>query len=64
MRTYEINKLFIIIVPISKMCCKYMKKFKGKLQNIIPPKRINVIKCNENGDVIKKENTSNFDSIF
>jgi len=41
-----------------------MKKFKGKLQNIIPPKRINVIKCNENGDVIKKENTSNFDSIF
>jgi len=41
-----------------------MKFFKGKLQIIIPPKRINFIKCNENGKVIDQPNTSNFDSIF
>ena len=63
-RLFILEKPFLIIVPISKLCCKYMKIFKGKLQIIIPPKRINFIKCNENGDIIKQENTSNFDSIF
>jgi len=63
-RLYEINKPFILIVPISKLCCKYMKIFKNKIQIIIPPKRINFIKCNENGKVIDQDNTSNFDSIF
>ena len=63
-RLYEINKPFILIVPISKICCKYMKVFKNKIQIIIPSKRINFIKCNENGDIIEQKNTSNFDSIF
>ena len=63
-RLYEIDKCFILIVPISKICCKYMKIFKNKLQIIIPPKRINFIKCDENGNIIKQPNTSNFDSIY
>jgi len=63
-RLYEINKPFILIVPISKICCKYMKIFKNKIQIIIPPKRINFIKCDLNGEIIKQENTSNFDSIY
>jgi hypothetical protein len=63
-RLYEIVKCFIIIVPISKLCCKYMSPFKGKLQIIIPKKRINFIKCDLNGDIIKQKNSCNFDSIF
>ena len=63
-RLYEIDKSFILIIPISKICCKYMKVFKNKIQIIIPPKRINFIKCDLNGEIIKQENTSNFDSIY
>ena len=51
-RLNYLNKPFILIVPISKLCCKYMKPFKNKIQIIIPPKRINFIKCNENGEII------------
>jgi hypothetical protein len=63
-RLYEIDKCFILIVPISKICCKYMKIFKNKLQIIIPPKRINFIKCDLNGNIIKQPNSCNFDSIY
>ena len=63
-RLFILQKPFILIVPISKICCKYMKVFKNKIQIIIPSKRINFIKCNENGKVIDQDNTSNFDSIF
>ena len=63
-RLYEINKPFILIIPISKICCKYMKVFKNKIQIIIPKSRINFIKCNEMGDIIEQPNRSNFDSIF
>ena len=30
-RLYEIDKSFILIIPISKICCKYMKIFKNKI---------------------------------
>ena len=63
-RLYEINKPFILIVPISKICCKYMKLFKNKIQIIIPKSRINFIKCDLNGEIIDQPNKSNFDSIF
>jgi len=63
-RLNYLNKPFILIVPISKLCTKYMKVFKNKIQIIIPPKRINFIKCDDNGKVIDQPNTSNFDSIF
>jgi len=63
-RLYILQKPFILIVPISKICCKYMSSFKGKLQIIIPEKRINFIKCNKNGNIIEQPNRSNFDSIF
>jgi len=63
-RLYILQKPFILIVPISKLCCKYMSPFKGKLQIIIPKKRINFIKCNENGEIVPLKNSCNFDSIF
>ena len=63
-RLYEINKPFILIVPISKICCKYMKVFKNKIQIIIPKSRINFIKCDLNGDIIEQKNSCNFDSIY
>jgi hypothetical protein len=64
LRLNYLDKCFILIVPISKLCCKYMSPFKGKLQIIIPKKRINFIKCDENGQIIKQKNSCNFDSIF
>jgi len=63
-RLNYLNKPFILIVPISKLCTKYMKVFKNKIQIIIPKSRINFIKCNQNGDIIDQPNKSNFDSIF
>ena len=63
-RLNYLNKPFIIIIPISKICCKYMKLFKNKIQIIIPKSRINFIKCDLNGKVIDQPNTCNFDSIF
>jgi hypothetical protein len=63
-RLNYLDKCFILIVPISKLCCKYMKIFKNKLQIIIPPKRINFIKCDLNGNIIKQKNSCNFDSIY
>ena len=53
-RLYILQKPFILIIPISKLCCKYMSPFKGKLQIIIPEKRINFIKCDGNGQIIKE----------
>ena len=63
-RLFILQKPFILIVPISKICCKYMKVFKNKIQIIIPSKRINFIKCDLNGDIIDQPNTCNFDSIY
>jgi len=63
-RLNYLNKPFILIIPISKICCKYMKVFKNKIQIIIPKSRINFIKCNENGDIIEQKNSCNFDSIY
>ena len=63
-RLNYLNKPFILIVLKSKICTTYMKVFKGKIQIIIPSRRIYFIKCNENGDIIEQPNTCNFDSVF
>lgn len=40
-RMYELDKPFILIMPVSTLCYKYFKKFKNDIQIIIPPKRYN-----------------------
>ena len=37
----EIDKPFILIMPVSTMCYQYFKPLKDKIQIIIPPKRYN-----------------------
>jgi len=58
-RLYELNKPFILILPISKICCQYTKKIQGNIQIMIPKSR-----KNSNGYIIKQKNQSNFDSCF
>ena len=40
-RMIEIDKPFIMIMPVSTICYKYFKPFKNKIQIIVPPKRYN-----------------------
>jgi hypothetical protein len=40
-RLLELDKPFIMIMPVSTICYQYMKGFKDKIQIIIPPKRYN-----------------------
>ncbi|MGI9555338.1 MAG: hypothetical protein ACR2M9_00640, partial [Cyanophyceae cyanobacterium] len=46
-RLKEIDKPFILILPISRICTQYFKEFRGKIQIIIPKKRISFIKNNK-----------------
>lgn len=48
-RLDELDKPFIMIMPVSKICTQYFKLFKNKIQIIIPNKRIQFLKkgsCN------------------
>ncbi len=40
-RMLEIDKPFILLMPVSTLCYGYMRDYKDKIQIIIPPKRIN-----------------------
>ena len=40
-RLLELDIPFILIMPVSTLCYKYFKKFKDKIQIIVPPKRYN-----------------------
>lgn len=64
----ELDKPFILIMPISKLSTKYFAQaLKGKekdLQILIPSKRIQFIKI-ENGKVVETQsNRCNFDCIY
>ena len=60
-KLYEIDKPFIIIIPISKISTKYFQNyFKNKVQIIIPKSRINF---NSKDQDNKKSNPS-FASIY
>ena len=39
----EIDKPFILLMPVSTICYKYMKSYKNNIQIIIPPKRYNFV---------------------
>lgn len=59
-RLFEIDKPFIMIMPVSKICTQYMREYKNKnIQLIIPKKRIQFLKKN------KKDNSNcNFDCFY
>tara|TARA_R110001592_G_scaffold343112_1_gene633368 strand:+ start:154 stop:648 length:495 start_codon:yes stop_codon:yes gene_type:complete len=61
----ELNKPFILLLPITTLCTKYfITLFKNdKIQFIIPNKRIDFLKL-ENNVVIKTKNRCNFDTVF
>lgn len=59
-----LNKPFILILPSSKINTQYMRDtFKGKLQIIIPKKRINFIKL-INGVAEDNKSNANFDCFY
>jgi len=64
-RLSELDKPFILIMPSSKINTSYMRQnFKNKgLQIIIPKKRIQFIK-KENNKEVELKNTCNFDCFY
>ncbi len=65
-RLVEIDKPFIMIMPISKINTQYFRKLfsknKNKIKIIIPRKRIQFLKLVD--DEINKENKCNFDCFY
>ena len=64
-RLAELNKPFIIIMPASKICTSYVRKYfkNKKLQIIIPKKRIHFYKL-VNGKPIESKSSCNFDCFY
>lgn len=58
-RLIELDKPFILLMPVSKIATQYFKDFKNKIQIMIPDKRINFIK---NGN--EKTSNCNFDCFY
>ena len=64
-RLYDLDKPFILILPCSKLCNSYLRRWKDKgLQIIIPRKRIHFTKKIEG--VVPKDwkNQCNFDCFY
>lgn len=63
-----LNKPFILIMPISKLCCQYtrniFKDSEDKIQIIIPKKRIHFIKVIDGVEVNDCSNKCNFESVY
>ena len=60
-KLYEIDKPFIIIIPISKITTKYFQNyFKNKIQIIIPSSRINF----NSKDQDRRKSNPSFASIY
>ena len=63
-----LDKPFILIMPISKLCTQYtrniFKDSEDKLQIIIPAKRIHFIKVVDGQEVNDCSNKCNFDSVY
>jgi hypothetical protein len=63
-RLKELNKPFILIMPVSKMNTVYMREnFMNELQVIIPRRRINFDKM-VNGEIVENTNCANFDCYY
>tara|TARA_R100001594_G_scaffold93242_1_gene127586 strand:+ start:95 stop:571 length:477 start_codon:yes stop_codon:yes gene_type:complete len=58
-RLIELDKPFILLMPVSKIATQYFKPFKNNIQIIIPEKRIQFIK---DGNELK--NNCSFDCFY
>ncbi len=58
-RLLEIDKPFILLMPVSKITTQYFKPFKDKIQIIIPERRIQFLK-----DGKKCDGRCNFDTFY
>ena len=67
-RLHELDKPFILIMPVSKLCTQYMrntfKESDDPLQIIIPPKRIHFIKVVDGEEVHDCSDKCNFDCFY
>ena len=63
-RLHELDKPFILIMPVSKLNTSYMKVFKNKLQIIIPKKRIHFFKLVDGKIPENWKNACNFDCFY
>ena len=64
-RLLVLDKPFILILPASKICTSYMRKWKDKgLQIIIPRKRINFIKKIDGVEPENWASACNFDCFY
>lgn len=66
-RLVELDKPFILLMPVSVLCYKYSKILDGDLQIIIPPKRIRFKRYDKKTNTIykdwEKHNTA-FDCLY
>jgi hypothetical protein len=62
-RLQELDKPFILLMPSSKINTSYMRGFKGKLQIIIPRRRIHFIKQDAEG-MLTATKGCNFDCFY
>jgi len=65
-RLKELNKPFIVICPTSMLMTNYIRELfnNQKIQIIIPRKRIQFIKTDDQGNLLKQENKCNFDCFY
>tara|TARA_R100000541_G_C1873560_1_gene81255 strand:+ start:17 stop:523 length:507 start_codon:yes stop_codon:yes gene_type:complete len=66
-RLVELDKPFILIMPVSTMCYKYSRVLKNHIQIIIPPKRIKFKRYDKATQTIYKEwekHSAAFDCVY
>jgi hypothetical protein len=64
-RLYELDKPFIITIPIHSLATRFIKnKFKNKLQIIIPDTRIHFEKKDVESGEMKTLKRTSFDTIY
>jgi hypothetical protein len=64
-RLKELDKPFILILPVSKICTSYFRTyFKSNIQLIIPQKRIHFVKIENNKIVADIKSCCNFDCFY
>jgi len=62
-RLQELDKPFILLMPSAKINTSFIRNFTGKLQIIIPRRRIHFIKRSDDG-TLTETNSCNFDCFY
>ena len=62
-RLKELDKPFILILPVSKITTQYFKEWKNKIQIIIPKSRIHFKKLVD-GKIVDTKSNCNFDCFY